>query len=64
MKVKIIEEACIGCGACVAIVNEVFELNDNGIAFVKSEGIKEENKEAIMDAANSCPTGAIEVEEE
>ena len=64
MKVKIIEEACIGCGACEAAVSDVFELNDNGIAYVKSDSINEENKDAVMDAANSCPTGAIEIEDE
>ena len=64
MKVKIIEEACIGCGACEAIANGVFNINNNGIAEVNLKKITEENKELVMDAASSCPTGAIEIDEE
>lgn len=64
MKVKIIEEACIGCGACEATVSDVFELNDNGIAYVKSDNINDDNKDDISDAANACPTGAIEIDED
>jgi len=28
LKVPIVNESCIGCGACVAITPEVFEMND------------------------------------
>ena len=31
MKVKVNEDACIGCGACAAIAPEVFEINDEGL---------------------------------
>ena len=31
MKVKVDAGPCIGCGACQAICDKVFEINDDGI---------------------------------
>lgn len=63
MKAKVNKEICIGCGACQAMVPDVFELGDDGLATCKSESINDENKDEVMDASESCPTGAIEVKE-
>ncbi len=63
MTVKVNRDACIGCGACAAICDSVFEIDDEGISTVVDENVSEENQEEIQDAVDSCPTGAIEVEE-
>ena len=63
MKVKVNKDACIGCGACAAICDEVFEINDEGLSESKVEEVKEELQDEVRDAADSCPTGAIEIEE-
>lgn len=63
MKAKVIEDACISCGACQAIAPDVFELNDSGIAVCNEEAITDDNKDSVIDASESCPTSAIEVEE-
>ena len=63
MKVRVNKDACIGCGACAAICDEVFEINDEGLSEAKVEEVKEELQDEVRDAADSCPTGAIEVEE-
>lgn len=63
MKVKVNEDACIGCGACCAIADSIFEIGDNGLSEVKEEEVQEDEKQAVRDAAEACPTGAIEVEE-
>ena len=63
MKVKVDRDACIGCGACAAICDTVFEIDDEGLSIVKSEDVTEEDKQAVIDSAESCPTGAIETEE-
>lgn len=63
MKVKVNEDACIGCGACCAIADSIFEIGDNGLSEVKKEEVQEDEKRAVRDAAEACPTGAIEVEE-
>lgn len=63
MKVKVNEDACIGCGSCCAIADSIFEIGDNGLSEVKKEEVQEDEKQAVRDAAEACPTGAIEVEE-
>ncbi len=60
MKIKVNDDACIGCGACVAIAPEVFEINDEGLSSVKSEEVNDENRDVAREAMESCPTGAIE----
>ena len=62
IKAKVSKDACIGCGACQAIVPDVFELGDDGLADVIVSEIKDELKDDVQDAADGCPTGAIEVE--
>lgn len=63
-KVKIVEDKCIGCGACVSINDEVFEFNDQGLVNVKTEfnydGSNDTVKEEVAMAIDSCPTSAIE----
>lgn len=59
MKITINEEACIGCGACHDICESVFDIGDNGLAFVKNDINIEDNKDDILDAIESCPTSAI-----
>ena len=61
MKVKVNQEACIGCGACASIAGEVFEINDEGLSQAKGP-VKAEQEEAAKEAIESCPTGAISEE--
>lgn len=60
MKVKVDKEKCIGCGACVALCGEVFELKD-GKSHVK-ENCKCEDCDCCKQAAEQCPVDAITVE--
>lgn len=63
MKAKALNNLCIGCGACAALVPDEFEIGDDGFAKALNETVKDENKEMVMEAKDNCPTGAIEVEE-
>lgn len=63
MKAKVLDNLCIGCGACAALVPDEFDFNDEGFAYAVNEEVKEENKELVKDAKDNCPTGAITVEE-
>lgn len=59
--VQVDQELCIGCGACVNLCPEVFELQDDGKSrVIIKNGCKECDYEI---AVNSCPVGAIKVEE-
>ena len=61
MKLKV-NENCIGCGACAAVCEDVFELED-GTAHVVGE-ITEENMDDAIAAKEGCPVDAIEEVEE
>lgn len=56
-KIKVNEEQCMGCGACVAIDPEHFDFNEKGLSSV----IKNDNFDSanLKRAIESCPTGAI-----
>ncbi len=57
--VKVNEDVCIGCGACQALVSDVFDLNDDGFAYVKEDADLSKYEEEINEAIDNCPTGAI-----
>jgi len=59
-KVKIDESTCIGCGTCVALCPEVFELGEDGKAKVKLQNSKTPKLQAEIDEAiEVCPVKAI-----
>lgn len=63
MKVCVDSELCDGCGPCVDICPEAFELDEDGIAVAVLEEVPEELQEACREAADSCPTEAITIED-
>ena len=62
MKVILNRDACIGCGACAAMCDEVFTINDEGLSEVIVEEVDADKEQAVQDAVDACPTGAIEAE--
>ena len=56
-KVKVLRDACIGAASCVALSPAVFELDAENKAVVIETG--QDTPEAILMAAQSCPTKAI-----
>ena len=59
--VKVIQSKCIAAASCVAISPDIFKLNEQNLVEIIENGVDEE--ENIMLAAQSCPTGAIEIYE-
>ena len=56
MKVSVDKEKCIGCGACVSVCPDVFEMGDEG----KSEAKKKEcDLDCCKEAKDICPVDAI-----
>lgn len=61
------QETCIACGACGAAAPDIFEYDEEGIAFVtldNNEGktcVPDELEDDLEDASEGCPTSSIKV---
>ena len=60
--IKVDQSKCIGCGQCVALYDEGFEFNDEGLSKAKIDVVDEPSEELIS-AVESCPSGAIILED-
>ncbi len=61
VKIKVINKLCISAATCIIHAPNTFDLDDDGIAYVK-EGTWDE-AQTIIKAAASCPTTAIIIED-
>lgn len=57
-----VNENCIGCGVCVGVCEDVFQMKDDGFAEAIGE-VPEEFEALAKDAGDSCPVDAIELGE-
>ena len=70
MKTKIIREDCIACGNCNAICPDVYDYDEDGIAYciVDNNEMKDEilvkYYSLVLEAQENCPTEAVYVEED
>lgn len=60
MKVKVDEEACIGCGACVDICPDVFKMEGDK-AIISMQEVSQESVKCAKEAEDTCPVDAIEI---
>jgi len=60
MKARVDEALCAGCGVCVEVCPEVFEMADS-TARVKVETVPPGAEGTCRDAADQCPTEAIKI---
>jgi len=62
MKASINHDACIGDSICSDTCPEVFEMRDDGLAYVIVDGdVPAEVEDKVREAADACPTDAIEL---
>ena len=61
MKEVQIDDTCVGCGTCVEICPEVFEL-EGELAIIK-KGADLSLDQKIIDSAEACPVEAIHYEQ-
>lgn len=59
-----IDEGCIADGICMEICPDVFEEDDEGMAYVKEGADLNANEDCIKEAAEECPVEIINYEEE
>jgi ferredoxin len=64
------KETCIACGACGAAAPDIYDYDDEGIAFVTLDGnkgiieIPEVLLDDMQDAFEGCPTESIKIAED
>lgn len=64
---RVNKDTCIACGACQAAAPDIFDYDEDGIAFSlidENKGIRpipEDLLEDLADAYEGCPTESIEV---
>ncbi len=72
MRVIYKKEKCIGCGSCVAVCPDFFELDEEGKAHLKKSTLAENSQEetleikqkgCLQDAVDVCPVQCIKIEE-
>ncbi|OLR93531.1 ferredoxin [Actinokineospora bangkokensis] len=62
MKVTVDQDKCCGAGSCVLAAPDVFDQRDeDGIVVLLDETPGTALHEAVREAAEVCPAGAIEV---
>ncbi len=61
MKKIVVDEKCIGCGACIAIDSEHFDFEGKLSHAISNENLE---SDALQNAIASCPVGAIEIVED
>jgi ferredoxin len=62
MKASVDKDLCIGCGLCVDVCPQVFEMNDDK-AVTKVNPVPPEAEAPCRDAAGQCPVEAIKIED-
>jgi ferredoxin len=73
MKIVIDRDACIGAASCVALAGKTFALDEEGKVYIVGQPTttleapqtdEMDVREAIIDAARSCPVFAIKLYED
>ncbi|MCJ7840878.1 ferredoxin [Lederbergia sp. NSJ-179] len=61
------QETCICCGNCEGLAPDIFDLDKDGLAFVKldqNQGtvpVPEDKIDDLLDAMEECPTDSVKV---
>lgn len=64
MKATVDKDLCIGCGLCVEVCPEVFEMGDDNKAQAKVNPVPSNAESSCREAADQCPVSAIKIEED
>jgi len=62
MKTTVDKSLCFGCGICVDVCPDVFEMNDDNTAQARPGSVPADAVDACRDAASQCPQAAIQIE--
>lgn len=60
MNAYVKKDDCIGCGMCVDVCPEVFEIGSDG--YSEAVGNADDHPDKTYEAAEICPVNAIEIQ--
>lgn len=60
LRAEVIPDLCIACGLCIDTCPEVFSWSEEEKAEAKEGEVPAELEEKVKEAAENCPTDAIE----
>ncbi|HEY4006687.1 MAG TPA: ferredoxin [Pseudonocardia sp.] len=63
MKICIDYEKCTGMGMCESIADDVFEVGEDASVNLLKDEVDEDRRDEIEEAVDSCPTGAISIQD-
>jgi ferredoxin len=63
MHVSANRDVCIGAGLCAMTAPAVFDQGDDGLVVVLTPNPDGGDQDAVRDAGNICPSGAIKITE-
>lgn len=58
-KIVVDRDLCIAAVSCIAVADTTFELDENNVVVVKTDGANAADDATLQMAAESCPTKAI-----
>lgn len=62
MQARVLEEKCCGYATCLSLAPDVFDIDTDQIAVVLIDGdLPAELHAGVREAAEACPTDAIEI---
>ncbi|MFP5022153.1 ferredoxin [Pseudonocardia phyllosphaerae] len=64
MRIVLDESKCTGLGMCEAEAPDIFEVQDDGSLTVLDETPPEDARDEAQAACDSCPTGALTLEDD
>jgi ferredoxin len=63
MKVRVDTAKCSGIGLCETTAPTVFEVGSDGLSRAINPEPPEDERAAVEEAVNSCPTNALSIED-
>ncbi len=62
MEVAVNQDLCISCGLCVSSCPDIFVWNQDDKAETSGQKIDPDLEDCVQEAADGCPTDAIETQ--